>query len=91
MGLEEKEMITRFKPLLGLTFIFVLILAMACGGDATATPSPTQTPAASATSEPPPPIVSTDYSSVTAELSRQIQGIVDATGITGLSVALVDD
>ncbi|MBC8279871.1 MAG: beta-lactamase family protein, partial [Chloroflexi bacterium] len=80
-------MTLKLKPALGATLIFILTLMIACGSDATDTPSPTAT----ATPEPPPPTVSTDYSSVTAELSEQIQGIVDATGITGLSIALVDD
>jgi CubicO group peptidase (beta-lactamase class C family) len=41
--------------------------------------------------EPPPQPASTDYSTITAELSQLIQGVVDESGITGLSVALVDD
>ena len=32
-----------------------------------------------------------DYSSITGELSRQVQAAVEGAGITGLSVALVDD
>ena len=32
-----------------------------------------------------------DYSSVTSELSQLIEGVVEESGITGLSVALVDD
>ena len=72
-----------------------MILFAACGGDATATPSPTQNPAAtvtpSPTPEPPPQPASTDYSTLTAELSQLIQSVVDEAGITGLSVALVDD
>ncbi len=64
-------------------------------------PSPTQAPAStpepSATSTPEPPEstpvppVLTDYSSITGELSKLIQSVVDSNGITGLSVALVDD
>ena len=54
-------------------------------------PAATSTPTATATPEPLPPTTSTDYSSITEELPQLIQGVVDATGITGLSVALVDD
>ena len=47
-------------------------------------PTPTSAPTALATA-------STDYSSITAELSQLLQSVVDESGITGLSVALVDD
>ena len=53
---------------------------------ATPTPAPAATPGTT-----PKPTILTDYSSITASLSQQIQSVVDATGITGLSVALVDD
>ena len=38
-----------------------------------------------------PAAVSPDYSSITGELSQLVQTTVDEAGITGLSVALVDD
>lgn len=37
------------------------------------------------------PTATPDYSSITGELSRLIQSVVEESGITGLSVALVDD
>lgn len=76
-------------PLALFKIIFTgMTLLVACVGNAASTtPSPnstTNTPVPSSTS-------SSDYSSIIAELSQQIQNTVDTTGITGLSVALVDD
>ncbi len=76
-------------PLALFKIIFAgMILLVGCVGNAaTTTPSPTST-----TNTPVPPSTSsTDYSSIIAELSQQIQSVVDTTGVTGLSVALVDD
>ena len=54
-------------------------------------PAATSTPASAPTPEPLLPTTSTDYSSITEELSKLIHGVVAESGITGLSVALVDD
>ena len=65
---------------------FLRLSAVSAAGAAMAacvpTPLPTPMPLA-----PAPP----DYSSVTGELSQLIQTAVEKAGITGLSVALVDD
>lgn len=51
-------------------------------------PTPAATPAATPT---PPPTASPDYSSITGGLSQLVQSVQEESGITGLSVALVDD
>jgi len=89
------------KPIRGLIATMlasVLLVTLACGGgaDPTQTPAPTPTtiPTTTPTATPAAtsvPTPTTDYSSITGELSQLIQSVVDESGITGLSVALVDD
>ncbi|NIB38424.1 serine hydrolase [Pseudomaricurvus alkylphenolicus] len=60
-----------------MTLLVALVVATAT----TSSPQSSQAPLAA----------SSDYSSMISELSQQVQGVVDTTGITGLSIALVDD